>query len=239
MKNVFVQLGINSKLEYACLAYPDFKERAAATSDTNRYVPEELLAVERPYTVIGVDMNRLANEHVRQKYKDIPNIHIWDYCLWHENIENFEHGNYVAVDQYLPEGVSHDRKAQGTAITMMTLIEKIKQLPGHQDAVIQGLHVNIEGSEYNLLIGIDWLCFHPRWIRIGVNHYKAVHKSINQKSPIYVKDTLLANGYTHIPDPRDTDEFLTFHLKRGFDEDSTTLLPKPKETPRTAVYLAG
>ena len=218
MKNVFVQLGINSKLEYDYLAYPDFKERAKTSSDTKYYVPEALIDVESPYAVIGVDMNKWANEKVRQRYKDIPNIHIWDYCIWHENIENFEHGNYVAVDAYLPEGATHD-KERGTAITMMTLIEKIKQIPGHQDVLFQGLHVNIEGSEYNLLQGINWSSFRPRWVRIGVNHYKAVHESINQKSPGYVKDLLLGKGYIHVPDPRDTDEFLTFHLREDFYEN--------------------
>lgn len=219
MKNVFIQLGINATLEYACLAYPDFRGRAKAATSGKYYVPKALLSVGGPYTVIGVDMNRWMNEHVRQQYKDIPNIHIWDCCMWHEDIENFEHGNYIAVDAYLPEGATHDAKERGTAITMMTLVKKIKQIPGHQDAVIQGLHVNIEGSEYNLLQGIDWSVFRPRWVRIGVNHYKAVHPSINQKSPAYTKDFLLNEGYRHIPDTRDEDEFLTFEFREDFYEN--------------------
>ena len=208
-KNVFIQLGLNKRFEYAFLAKEDFKAKALEFAASRLYCPEVLLSVESPYTVIGVDMNPDKNAILRREIAD-PNVHILDYVIWHENIKNFWHGDYIAVDDYLPEGKDHAWRFKGEAITFQTLLEKIRALPGLADAVIQGLHVNIEGSEINLLQGIDWETFCPQVIRIGTHHYFSVAQHINETSPSLVKEILITNGYVFIEDKRDGDEYFTF-----------------------------
>lgn len=154
-------------------------------------------------------MNPDKNAILREKFSDIPNLHIWDYVIWHENIENFRHGDYVAVTHW------HEAKCTnwaftGEAITFQTLLEKIRALPGHEDAAVRGLHANIEGSESNLLQGIDWEASRPWVIRLSPRH-GSVSPERNQENDILVKETLTKRGYSFVPDDRDEDEYLTFY----------------------------
>ena len=213
-KNVFIQLGLNKSFEYVYLAEQDFKAKALEFAASKFYCPDALLSVDSPYTVIGIDMNPDKNAIIRRKMAR-PNVHVWDYLIWHENIENFKHGDYVAIDEYLPEGKTHAWEFVGEAITFQALLEKIKSLPGHEDSVVQGLHANIEGSEINLIQGIDWEIFSPQIIRIGTHHYASVAQHVNEKSPLLVKETLTANGYVFVDDKRDGDEYMTFLNRNG------------------------
>ena len=213
MKSVFIQLGLNAKCEYACLAYPDVKGRIEHLNPKYT-IPAELLDVEDPCTVVGVEMNPSMSKHVDEVYQDNPNVHIWTYCIWHKDIDNFKHGDYISHDEYLPEGETHDHEYIGTAITFETLVEKIKQLEGHQDIAIKGLHVNIEGAEMNLCRSTNWSQFSIPWVRIACEHYNTVNeKNVNQKSKTIVRSIMESYGYTFTPDELyDKDEFLTFRL---------------------------
>ena len=213
-KNVFIQLGLNNSFEYVYLAKQDFKAKALEFAASKFYCPDVLLSVNRPYTVIGIDMNPDKNAIIRRKMAH-PNVHVWDYVIWHENIEDFYHGDYIAVDEYLPDGKDHAWRFKGEAITFQVLLDKIRSLPGHADAVIQGLHANIEGSEINLIHGIDWETFCPQIVRIGIHHYASVARHVNEKSPLVVKEILTANGYVFVDDKRDGDEYMTFLKKNG------------------------
>ena len=209
-KTVFIQIGLNQSIEYAFLAKLNFKEIAAQLADSKFYVPDVLLNVRQPHTVIAIDMNPDSNAQLREKYKDIPNLHIWDYVLWHTDIEKFEHGDYIAADEFLPEGKEHAWKFIGEAITIETLCQKIKALPGHEECKVVGLHANIEGAEKYLLEGETLRHFRPWVIRVGVNHYDSVKQDINEENPVFIRQQMEKNAYIHIKDPRDSDEYFTF-----------------------------
>ena len=207
---VFIQLGLNLSIEYAFLAKPNFKEIAGQLAYSKFYVPDVLLNVSQPYTVIAVDMNPDKNTALRERHKDIPNLHIWDYVLWHTDIERFEHGDYLSADEFLPEGKEHAWKFIGEAITIETLQQKIKALPGHEGCKVVGLHANIEGAEKYILDDKTLRNFRPWVIRVGVNHYDSVKQDINDENLVFVQQQMEKNAYIHIKNPRDSDEYLTF-----------------------------
>ena len=203
MKNVFVQCGLNWTLEYHILANPDFKIRAYEVEHTKYYVPSILLDTDSQYTVIGVDMHRDKNQILRDKFQENPRIHIWDYAIWHEDVEEFTtHGEFSVVPEYMAE---YEEPMIGTvpAVTLSTLFEKVYSLEDHQEAKIRGLHLNIESSEMNALQGIDWDTFpYPEVIRISTSHWHNV--DIDAKSREYCVDVLQSHGYEFIEDdPRD------------------------------------
>ena len=213
-RNVFIQIGLNKSFEYAFLADPDFAQVALEDDIVNSkyYCPKILLEASEPYTVVGIDMNPDKNKILRETYTP-PNLHIWDYVIWHEDVKEFSCGDYVASDDYLPEGKKHGWQFKVPAITFTSLVEKIKELPDHADAVIKGVHVNIEGSEVNLLRGLDWsdIGEKPVVFRVAVNHYVSVRPDVNKRSPGIVSDLMVQNGYYQRTDERDQDEFLSFY----------------------------
>lgn len=221
MTNGFVQCGLNHTLEYGILAIDNFRQEAYKVEHTKYYVPSMLLDSDFPYTVIGVDMNREKNDMLRQKYRNNPRIHIWDYALWHEDVESFTtHGEFAVIPEYM--GPDEDISiASVPAITLNTLFSKVYELPNHGDAKIRCLHLNIESSEMNALQGVDWETFpYPDVIRIATSHWHDA--DIDAQSRKYCTEILHNHGYELKADPRDrtensnyTDhEFATFYLKR-------------------------
>ena len=129
MRNVFVQCGLNHTLEYGILASDNFKEEAYKIEHTKYYVPSILLDSDSPYIVIGVDMNREKNDVLRDRYKQNARIYIWDYAIWHENIEFFTtHGEFGAIPEYMGDD-EKPRVASVPAITLNTLFSKVHELP--------------------------------------------------------------------------------------------------------------
>lgn len=219
MKNVFIHCGLNHTLEYHILSQPDFKKRAYEKEHTKYYVPSILLESDAPYTVIGVDMHRKKNEQLRDMYQDNPRIHIWDYAIWHEDVEEFTtHGEYSVIPEYMGED---EAQLMGSvpAITLSTLFDKVYAIEGHADAKIRGLHLNIESSEMNALQGIDWNSFpYPEVIRVSTSHWHNL--DVDKKSRKYCLETLQCHGYEFKEDPRDLTndglfniEFARFNLK--------------------------
>lgn len=221
MTNVFVQCGLNHTLEYNILAADNFRQEAYKVEHTKYYVPSILLDSDAPYTVIGVDMNREKNDILREKYRNTPHIHIWDYALWHEDVESFTtHGEFGVIPEYMDPD-ERSRIATVPAITLNTLFSKVYELPNHRDAKIRGLHLNIESSEMNTLRGVDWGTFsYPDIIRIATSHWH--NADIDAQSRKYCTETLHNHGYELKVDPRDrnensnwtVDEFATFYFKR-------------------------
>ena len=217
--NVFVQCGLNRTLEYAYLASINFKKEAYKSEGTKYYTPSILLDVSSPYIVIGVDMNAKKNAALREHHKTNPRIHIWDYALWHEDIESFTaHGEYAVISEYMGPDEESDTSVI-SAITLNTLFSKISEIPGLYDPKIRCLHMNIESSEMNALRGIDWKKFpYPDVIRVSTSHYH--NPDIDAESHRYCKEILQEYGYDLRIDPRDRNEysnyavseFLTFYL---------------------------
>lgn len=221
MTNVFVQCGLNQTLEYNILAADNFKQEAYKVEHTKYYVPSILLDSDSPYTVIGVDMNREKNDILREQYRNNSRIHIWNYVLWHEDVENFTtHGEFGVIPEYM----GPDEKSLAAlvpAITLNALFSKVYELPNHHDAKIRCLHLNIESSEMNALQGVDWETFpYPDVIRVSTSHWH--NADIDTRSRKYCVGILQNHGYELFDDPRDRPintnysdlEFARFYLKR-------------------------
>ena len=207
--NVFVQCGLRGRLEYAYLAEDNFLFEAyqCLYRGVKWYTPIELLAVHKPYQVIGVCMDPTIQE-AAERHRENPRIHFIHSMLWHEDVETFEHNYYTAIDEY-----EHDANAQGErsicpAVTLNTLFRQIREIPGLAQANIKGLHMNIEKSEKNALMGTDWDTFDaPDVMRISMHggEIKEICTSI-----------LEAQGYICEPHPYDFEEYTTFIKKESY-----------------------
>ena len=215
-KQVFIQIGLNGKLEYSYLAEPEYKRFAAKHKESKFYCPEILLD-KGPYSVIGVCMNPERNEIIRKGYAYNPNIYIWDYLLWHENLPAFTHGDYFAVPEYVQEGIPFtSKKYIGEAITLNKLIQKIQELPGYAECNIAAIHLNIEGSEKDVLESLerDGMSIRPLYFRIGVTHGK-VKNTLNIENRENYITFLTKEGYRLIKDSRDDSEYISFIRDAG------------------------
>ena len=207
---VFIQLGLENKLNYSYLA--DDNYRTLSPEGSKFYLPEPLRE-KGPFTVIGVDMIKAANDQIRERHQQNPRIYIWDHVIWHEDIPDFKHGTYVADPEYIaPVSYKHfgDQDLISEAITLKTLIKKIRDIPGHADCEISGLHLNIEGSEANVLQSLDLSDISPLSIRVATWHAYIVKSELTVRNTKAWMSVLTASGYKYVPDPRDAHEYLTF-----------------------------
>ena len=204
MANVFVQCGLRGRLEYDYLTFENWHHHAYRSLHSgNKFsITPELFEVNEHYHVVGVCMDPVI-EDIRGKYADNPLIHLFHNVIWHEDVDEFAHEYYTAM----PEYGSINTNAGGEpsvcpAITLNTLFQKIRSIPGLEASKIRVLHMNIEKSELNALKGIDWDTFTPPDVmRISTHSPEIRH---------FVISTLLERGYNLEPCFYDGQEYLTF-----------------------------
>ena len=207
--NVFVQCGLRGRLEYAYLAEDNFLFEAyqCLYRGIKWYTPIELLAVHQPYHVVGVCMDPAIKE-AAERHRENPRIHFIHGMLWHEDVDTFEHNYYTAIQEYKHPANAEGEKSICPAVTLNTLSQKIREIPGLAQANIKGLHMNIEKSEKNALMGIDWDTYDaPDVIRTSMHdgEIKEICTSI-----------LESQGYISVPHPSDFQEYTTFIKKEAY-----------------------
>ena len=154
--NVFVQCGLRNRLDYAYLAKENFKFVAYQNlyRHTKWFVAPEVLNVDEPYHVIGVCQNPLIEKLINY-YRDNPRIHLFYNTIWHEDVE------FVDSDKFFSDFDDANPQPTCPAISLNTLVDKIRNIPGLEYSRIKCIHMNIEGSEREALQGVDWESFTP------------------------------------------------------------------------------
>lgn len=108
-----------------------------------------------PIKIIGVDMNPGTICEATEKYKHDEHCDFLNVCISDEDADAISHNSWsLKTDEIHPAYTENRSPATTPSMTLQSLFDKI--IVDHPDSKIYGLHLDIEGSELDVLKCYDF-----------------------------------------------------------------------------------
>jgi len=188
-KRIFVQLGLDTELEFAYYGYTDIEKRIIgalewamhpqANQEWTTFYHDWLM---EPLSVVGVDMNPTCIKNLEARYAEHSNISLLNFAVTDKDDDIIQHNGFNFIVEVEHPHIVPDALYETPTIRLKTLLELI--LKNHLNGYICGLAMDIEYAEYMVIEDYDF-SIKPTFVKIEA------HSDVT--SPIVKK--MLSAGY--------------------------------------------